>query len=241
MPTPPRIPDEHQRLEAWHDGSAICLIASGAHGDPLDLGEHEVEALIARLQACLREERGGRAASMASSTSTSTSTAVRPAAAADAHALAALSLQVWLSTYATEGVSDLLARYVFDTFTPASFTALAEDPRAALRVAEVDGQLVGYALVRFGAEQALEPACDTELCRLYVQEPFTGAGIGAALLEAARTAARERTGRDALWLAVNARNRRASRFYEKQGFVVKGRTWFALGEARHENHVLGPR
>jgi len=47
-----------ERLDAWYDGSAICVIAIGAHGDPLDLAEHEVEGLISKLQACLREARG---------------------------------------------------------------------------------------------------------------------------------------------------------------------------------------
>ena len=46
---------------------------------------------------------------------------IRPPIAADAPALAALSIQVWLDTYATEGVSDLIARYVLDEFTPAAF------------------------------------------------------------------------------------------------------------------------
>ena len=47
------------RLDVWYDGSAICLIAVGASGDPLDLGDDEVEDLIERLQSCLRESRGG--------------------------------------------------------------------------------------------------------------------------------------------------------------------------------------
>lgn len=34
-----------QRLDAWYDGSAICLIAVGSLGDPLDLGDDEVRAL----------------------------------------------------------------------------------------------------------------------------------------------------------------------------------------------------
>jgi hypothetical protein len=37
------------RLNTWLDGSAICLIAVSAQGDPLDLGEGEVEALIEKL------------------------------------------------------------------------------------------------------------------------------------------------------------------------------------------------
>jgi hypothetical protein len=43
------------RLEAWYDGSAICVIAVSSYGDPLDLGEEEVKALIERLQHCLAQ------------------------------------------------------------------------------------------------------------------------------------------------------------------------------------------
>jgi hypothetical protein len=43
------------RCDAWYDGSAVCVIAVGSHGDPLDLAEHEAEALVAKLQACLKE------------------------------------------------------------------------------------------------------------------------------------------------------------------------------------------
>ena len=31
-----------ERLDAWYDGSVICVIAVGTHGDPMDLGEDEV-------------------------------------------------------------------------------------------------------------------------------------------------------------------------------------------------------
>jgi|JI7StandDraft_1071085.scaffolds.fasta_scaffold238132_2 hypothetical protein len=43
----------NDKLEAWNDGSAICVIAVGSHGDPLDLAEHEVREFIRRLEACL--------------------------------------------------------------------------------------------------------------------------------------------------------------------------------------------
>jgi hypothetical protein len=49
------------RLDAWYDGSAICVIAVGSHGDPLDLAEHEVERFIEKLQNCLRKARGDEA------------------------------------------------------------------------------------------------------------------------------------------------------------------------------------
>ena len=47
--------ERKERLDAWYDGLAICLIAVGAQGDPLDLGDDEVRALIAKLQQCLAE------------------------------------------------------------------------------------------------------------------------------------------------------------------------------------------
>ena len=54
-----RKDEREERLDAWYDGSAICLIAVGAHGDPLDLSDDEVRALIAKLQQCLAESEAG--------------------------------------------------------------------------------------------------------------------------------------------------------------------------------------
>lgn len=52
-----RLFDE-DRLDAWFDGSAIQLIAVSSHGDPLDLGEGEVQAFIDKLQSLLAEAKG---------------------------------------------------------------------------------------------------------------------------------------------------------------------------------------
>lgn len=49
------------RLDAWFDGSAICVISVGTHGDPLDLGEDEVIAFIEKLQACLKQSVSSKA------------------------------------------------------------------------------------------------------------------------------------------------------------------------------------
>lgn len=48
---------EDDRLNVHYDGSALCVIAVGAFGDTLDLGEHEVEDLICKLQTALAESR----------------------------------------------------------------------------------------------------------------------------------------------------------------------------------------
>jgi hypothetical protein len=48
---------KEDRLDAWLDGSTVCLIAIGAHDEPLDLEEDEVQALIVKLQGCLEDLR----------------------------------------------------------------------------------------------------------------------------------------------------------------------------------------
>ena len=53
----PHMSIKEDRLDAWFDGSAVCLIAISAHNEPLDLTEHEVEVFIAKLQTCLQEMR----------------------------------------------------------------------------------------------------------------------------------------------------------------------------------------
>ncbi len=50
---------QQDRLEAWFDGSAICVIAVGSHGEPLDLADHEVEEFIEKLKKCLLQSRNG--------------------------------------------------------------------------------------------------------------------------------------------------------------------------------------
>jgi hypothetical protein len=53
----PHMTHKEDKLDAWFDGSAVCLIAIGAHNEPLDLNEDEVQALIVKLQGCLEDLR----------------------------------------------------------------------------------------------------------------------------------------------------------------------------------------
>ena len=53
----PHMTHKEDKLDAWFDGSAVCLIAIGAHNEPLDLAADEVQALIEKLQHCLEEMR----------------------------------------------------------------------------------------------------------------------------------------------------------------------------------------
>lgn len=87
-------------------------------------------------------------------------------------------------------------------------------------VAEAGGRLVGY--VRLGFPTSL--ACNTHVRAILgflVVEEARGAGIGRALLRAAREEAR-RQGARRLTLRVLGHNTPARRLYESEGFTVEG-------------------
>jgi len=155
----------------------------------------------------------------------------------DATRIAVLASQVWLHTYATDGITDDIAQYVSRELSPQRYKALLSDPKIHMLVAQQGPSLVGFAVIGFGTQCPTETNSTVELQTLYVQEHFTGKGIGKLLLQSARAIAHKQA-HCALWLTVNAKNKGAIAFYASQGYTQIGTTQFILGEARHENLVL---
>ena len=151
--------------------------------------------------------------------------------------MAVLATHVWLHTYATDGINDLVAQYVLSRLTPEKYSHALSESGVYFFVAENDRNLIGFAAVELGIPCPTGANSSAELRTLYVQEHHVGQGVGKALLRRAESAAREYSG-CALWLAVNAKNARAVAFYARQGYSKVGTTYFVLGEERHENHVL---
>ncbi len=162
---------------------------------------------------------------------------LREAKIEDAPCLAALGVQTWLHTYATDGIRPTIARYVHEYLTPDAFRSQIGRQDAVTIVAEIDGHLVGYAMLALGRPCPVLDA-SSYLDKLFVQEPFLGQGVGFSLLERCRTEAKSRGDESGLWLAVNSRNQRARTFYLRQGFVDIGRTHFDLYGEQHENRIL---
>lgn len=162
---------------------------------------------------------------------------IRPARLEDANRLAALALQVWLHTYATEGVSEPVARYVLHELTPAKYTALLQNPSALVIVVERGENLLGFAVLQLDAPCPSVPDSRAELATLYVQEHFTRCGLGSRLLLEAQALAKERSGAR-LWLSVNAKNQRAIAFYRRHRYSQAGLAAFMLDGVAHDNCVM---
>jgi len=163
---------------------------------------------------------------------------VRDAVDEDALCLSVLAMQVFLDTYATQGIRPAIAREALSGYSQAVFSQALADPRARLICAERAGHLVGFAHVTLGATQALAPAgAQAQLLRLYVQEAFTGQRVGALLLAQAEQVARE-AGATVLWLTAWVHNHRALRFYGRRGYEDHGLTHFIFEGESHENRVF---
>ncbi|MBZ5796053.1 GNAT family N-acetyltransferase [Burkholderia contaminans] len=163
---------------------------------------------------------------------------IRTARQEDAARIAVLGAHVWVHTYAAAGVSEVIAQYVLTTFTTERILTLVNDPDTVLLVAEADGNLAGYIVIRLGAQLADVPV---EIETLYVQASFSGCGIGSALLNHASGIAEERTGSRSFWLSVNAQNAKAISFYHSRGMTQEGITYFELGGIQHENKIMVAR
>jgi len=168
---------------------------------------------------------------------------VRAGCAADAECIAALSVQVWLDTYALEGVRLAIAQYVLSVFTPLKFRQRLADPNVEATIAEVNNHLVGFSLLRYGATCPARAYAHvtSEVEVLYVQPRFARVGVGSKLLADCGLLARERTASPNVWLSVNTHNGAALAFYRKHGCEQVGSIDFEFGGERHENYVLVAR
>jgi len=106
-----------------------------------------------------------------------------------------------------------------------------------LRLAEDAEGLTGYC--KLGpVTLPVEPGpAPIELRQLYLRERGKGTGAAQALMDWALQTARARDAAT-LWLSVYIENYRAKRFYERYGFVDRGRYVFMVGDHEDEDRLM---
>ena len=171
-------------------------------------------------------------------------TIFRPATPDDALCISVLAMQVFLETYAREGIRPDLAREALGVYSPAVFAAYLADAGSYFVLAERDAHLVAFAQCKLGSAPPLELldglAGQAELSRLYVQSPFKRTGLGRELLGRAEANARAR-GASGMWLAAWAGNAAARTFYAAQNYVDVGKTAYVIEGQTYENRVFTRR
>ena len=122
-------------------------------------------------------------------------------------------------------------------FGPTYWERQLADPSFIFRIAEVNGEAIGYA--KLGPlTLPVEPSGPAMLLdQLYILKGHHGNGIGHDLLSWAIDDTRRR-GVHELYLTVYVDNHRARRLYERNGFKAVGRYDFMVGSHADEDIIM---
>jgi len=163
---------------------------------------------------------------------------IRAAEISDVNNLTVLKQQVWIATYAVEGIRTEFSTYVLSEFTSDKLLETILDKNKILLIAEIDNHLVGCVEVNLRCDCPVDLVQDQpEIAVLYVLERYTGVGIGLKLLTEALSELKEKDFK-AAWLTVYHKNERALKFYTKNNFRIVGITSFEMDGNQYENKVM---
>jgi GNAT superfamily N-acetyltransferase len=123
-------------------------------------------------------------------------------------------------------------------FTPEVWRSEIADERVSVRLAEVDGEAVGFAKLGSLTLPVKTTAPAVELRQIYILKSFHGTGIGRELMNWAIGEAKRRGAKE-IYLTVYTDNHRARRVYERYGFDVVGPYAFMVGEQADEDVIMG--
>lgn len=163
---------------------------------------------------------------------------IRRATFTDATRLAELGARTFRDTFAADNRPEDIEAYLASHYSPDLQERELTEASNCFLLAEAEGTPAGYALLTETApEGGVVGSRPLQVARLYVDKPFLGAGVGAALMRRCIDEARAR-GHDVLWLGVWDRNFRARAFYARWGFAEVGEMEFLLGSDLQRDLVL---
>ena len=168
---------------------------------------------------------------------------VAPATPADVTELAAVAAETFPLACPASVTAENIAAFLSENLSADKFAHYLADAARAVLVARDDTRILGYAMLIRGAPTDTDVARVlprhpvVELSKIYVLPDHHGAGVAAALMNAAVGRAAT-TGARCIWLGVNQNNQRAQRFYGKHGFTVAGTKTFAVGAHLENDFVM---
>lgn len=122
-------------------------------------------------------------------------------------------------------------------FTAEAWRSEIADESVSFRLAEVDGETVGFVKLGPLTLPVGTPASAVELRQIYILKGFHGAGIGRVLMDWAIEEAKRR-GAGEIYLTVYTDNHRARSVYEGYGFEAIGPYAFMVGEQADEDVIM---
>jgi ribosomal protein S18 acetylase RimI-like enzyme len=163
---------------------------------------------------------------------------IRRASAADVNILAKIGSQTFRDSYGRDNDLITMEQYLSLSFSADQIATEIGAPAAVFLLACRGICPIGYA--KLNVENF--PGCVTgpkpvRLVRMYMEQEYIGKGYGTALMKSCLRESR-RGGYETIWLGVWEQNRRAQRFYQKQGFHPVGSQDFIFGREIQQDIIM---
>jgi len=161
----------------------------------------------------------------------------RKAQIQDVLRISVLFKQVYIQTYATDGITHEFANFITKKFSRENIEQTIAAGPDSLIVALYKDNPVGIAEVVYESTCRIGNMVAPELSKLYVLDRFCGKGIGHGLLLEAEKAVIAKNHHQ-LWLEVWINNPNAIAFYERQKYACIGNASFPMEFNTYENKVM---
>lgn len=148
----------------------------------------------------------------------------------DTAALQQLAKQTFADTFGSYNTEANMQQYLQENLSLKKLEAELSNPNSIFYFVRLADHLIGYLKINLaGAQTELQDPRALEIERIYVIKEYQGRKVGQLLYDFAVSIAREKQ-LQYVWLAVWEHNKRAIRFYEKNGFIAFDQHTFRLGE-----------
>jgi diamine N-acetyltransferase len=154
---------------------------------------------------------------------------IKKATLLDIDHLQKIGRQTFYETFSAGNTEENMKKYLDEVFSREKLADELNNPGAEIYLALLDGQVIGYLKLNFGASQTeLKDDRAIEIERIYVSKNFHGKMVGQKLYDKAIEIARQKNA-EYIWLGVWEENPRAIHFYKKNGFAAFDKHIFKLG------------
>ncbi|GGB81747.1 GNAT family N-acetyltransferase [Dyadobacter sediminis] len=149
-----------------------------------------------------------------------------------------IAKETFFETFAADNTEANMNKYLVENFSDEKIRSELTNPESVFCIAWNNETPVGYLKVNTGTSQTeLRDGSALEIERIYVKKAFHGEKVGQMLYEKALEIARS-LNKSYIWLGVWEKNRKAIRFYEKNGFAAFDKHIFRFGEDEQTDMMM---
>jgi GNAT superfamily N-acetyltransferase len=156
----------------------------------------------------------------------------------DSSLLADLGRKTFYDSFIDGNTEEDIALYLSEHYSSEIQSSEIADTNTIFLIAEINKIAVGYTKLKAqSSSDGVTATNPIELQRIYSIKEYIGKGVGAELMKASISEAKEK-GFNSIWLGVWEKNERAIKFYERWGFKKVGEKTFTLGNDTQNDFTM---